>query len=483
MSRKPARINFETYTDAIPTDITDAVSAAANRVLINRGVRINELDDWEGMRQAASDLRMHTLLNLDHYLKMVGEQVEHAGGHVHWANDAEEARQTVLNIAQKHDVKTVVKVKSMATEEISLNDVLQSAGIQASETDLGEYIIQLAGTGPSHIIIPAIHLKKEEIAELFHSKLGVDAPPEAEALTAVAREQLRKKFLQADMGISGANFLIAETGTLIIVSNEGNGRFCTTLPDLHVAVVGIDKVIPDWESAGLLLRMLARSATGQKITAYNTFITGPRREEGEFGAKEFHLVLLDNGRSRILADPVGRETLKCIRCGCCLNACPIYKNVGGFAYGWFISGPIGAIFTPQILGTRAAAELPFASSLCGACVEVCPVKVPFTQILLHLRRRVVDGDQFSEPVLNKPARMAASIGQVALGWGWLYRFGTALLPWFTAPLTRKGWINKLPPPFSRWTKVRPFPAFIGGFRGWWHKKLTKGNSDEYVECN
>ncbi len=476
MSKTPTRINFETYTNAIPTDITDAVSAAANRVLVNRGVRINELDDWEGMRQAASDLRMHTLLNLDHYLKMVEEQVERAGGHVHWANDAEEARQIVLKIAKEHNVKTVVKVKSMATEEISLNDALQSAGIQASETDLGEYIIQLAGTGPSHIIIPAIHLKKEEIAELFHNKLGVDAPPEAEALTAVAREQLRKKFLQADMGISGANFLIAETGTLIIVSNEGNGRFCTTLPDLHVAVVGIDKVIPDWESAGLLLRMLARSATGQKITAYNTFITGPRQAEGEFGAKEFHLVLLDNGRSRILADPVGRETLKCIRCGCCLNACPIYKNVGGFAYGWFISGPIGAIFTPQILGTRAAAELPFASSLCGACVEVCPVKVPFTQILLHLRRRVVDGDEFSKPALNKPARIAASIGQVALGWGWLYRFGTALLPWFTAPFTRKGWINKLPPPFSRWTKIRPFPAFIGGFRGWWRKNANKGIS-------
>jgi len=470
MSRAPERINFESYTDAIPKKIANSVGAAANRVLTNRGIRINELDDWEGMRQAASDLRLHTLQNLDHYLTMVGERVKAAGGHVHWANDAEEARQIVLKIASDHGVKTAVKVKSMATEEIALNDALQAAGIRALETDLGEFIIQLAGTGPSHIIIPAIHLKKEEIAALFHDKLGVDAPAEAVALTAIAREQLRKEFLSADMGISGANFMIAETGTLVIVTNEGNGRFCTTLPELHVAVVGIDKVIPDWESAGLLLRMLARSATGQKITAYNTFITGPRQADGEYGAKEFHLVMLDNGRSRILADPVGRETLKCIRCGCCLNACPIYKNVGGFAYGWFISGPIGAIFTPQILGTKAAAELPFASSLCGACVDVCPVKVPITQILLHLRRRIADGDDFAKPVVGRSVRAAVSFGQSAFGWGWLYRFGTSILPWVTAPFTQRGWIERLPAPFNRWTKVRPLPAFIGGFRGWWRQR-------------
>lgn len=473
MSEAPTKIHFESYTEDIPVEIAHSVSMAANRVLVNRGIRINELDDWETMRQAASELRLHTLENLDHYLMMVGRQVEKAGGHVHWAKDAEEARQIVLNIAGEHKVKTAVKVKSMATEEIALNDAMQAAGIRTIETDLGEYIIQLAGTGPSHIIIPAIHLKKEEIAALFQKKLGIEAPPEAVALTAIAREQLRREFLSAEMGISGANFLIAETGTLVIVSNEGNGRFCTTLPDLHVAVVGIDKVIPDWESAGLLLRMLARSATGQKITAYNTFITGPRQAEGEYGAKEFHLVMLDNGRSRILADPVGRETLKCIRCGCCLNACPIYKNVGGFAYGWFISGPIGAIFTPQILGTKAASELPFASSLCGACVDVCPVKVPITQILLHLRRRIIKGDHFSKAVVSKPVKAAACAVQSAFGWSWLYRFGTLILPWITAPFTRNGWIEKLPVPFNRWTKVRPFPAFAGGFRNWWRKTLIK----------
>jgi L-lactate dehydrogenase complex protein LldF len=431
------------------------------------------LENWDTMRSAASDLRAYTLENLDYYLNMVEEQVTKAGGHVHWARDAEEARQMVLSIAKRHNVKTAVKVKSMATEEIGLNAALEAEGIRALETDLGEYIIQMAGSGPSHIIIPAIHMKKEEIADLFKKNLGVDAPAEAEQLTAIAREQLRTQFLQAEMGISGANFLIAETGTLVIVSNEGNGRLCTTLPDLHVAVVGIDKVIPDWESAGLLLRMLARSATGQKITAYNSFITGPRQEDGEFGAKEFHLVLLDNGRSKILADPIGRQTLKCIRCGCCLNACPVYKNVGGFAYGWFISGPIGAIFTPQILGTKAAAELPFASSLCGACVDVCPVKVPFTEILLHLRRRVVDGDTFAKPALSSPARTAAKAGRMAFGVGWLYKLGTKILPVVTAPLTRNGWMEKLPPPFNRWTRIRPFPAFLGGFRSWWQQREKK----------
>ncbi len=470
MSSTPEKIKFGTYTDHVPVNISQAVGSAAGRVMINRGLRVAEVDDWEGMRSAASDLRSYTLQNLDYYLQMVEEQVTKAGGHVHWAKDAEEARQIVLQIAKDHDVKTAVKVKSMATEEIGLNEAMQAEGIRALETDLGEYIIQMAGSGPSHIIIPAIHMKKEEIADLFRKNLGVDAPAEAEQLTAIAREQLRKEFLQAEMGISGANFLIAESGSLVIVSNEGNGRLCTTLPDLHVAVVGIDKVIPDWESAGLLLRMLARSATGQKITAYNSFITGPRQADGEFGAKEFHLVLLDNGRSKILADPVGRQTLKCIRCGCCLNACPVYKNVGGFAYGWFISGPIGAIFTPQILGTQAAAELPFASSLCGACVDVCPVKVPFTEILLHLRKRVVDGDQFAEPALSAPGRAAAKAGRLAFGVGWLYRVGTKLLPVVTAPLTKQGWMDTLPPPFNRWTRVRPFPAFVGGFRAWWHKR-------------
>ncbi len=479
MSQTPEYIDFGGYSEAVPAGIPAAVQQATGRFLGNRSLRVAELPEWEQLRQQASDLRLHTLLNLDTYLEQLAGQVTAAGGQVHWAMDAAEARSIVLEIARQHAVKLAVKVKSMATEEIGLNHALQEAGVEVFETDLGEFIIQLAGTGPSHIIVPAVHLKKEQIADLFHEKLGVDAPPDPTRLTEIARATLREKFLHADMGISGANFLVAETGTLVTVTNEGNGRMCTTLPDLHVAVVGIDKVVPDWETLAVLLRMLARSATGQKISTYTSFITGPRREDGEGGAKEFHLVLLDNGRSRILKDPVGRETLKCIRCGCCLNICPVYQNVGGFAYGWFISGPIGAIFSPQILGGQAARQLPFASTLCGACADVCPVKVPIPQILLHLRKRVADGDDFEPPSAPASVRTGAKLGSLAFGLPWLYRFGTRLLPFFTGWMARDGWIAHLPAPASRWTRVRPFPVFQGRFRQWWrrHKKAA-GRGDQ-----
>jgi L-lactate dehydrogenase complex protein LldF len=425
------------------------------------------MPQWEQLRQSAHELRMHTLLNLDRYLEQLERQVVAAGGQVHWAEDAAAACAIVLEIAKKHAVTTAVKVKSMATEEIGLNQALEAAGIRAYETDLGEFIIQLAGTGPSHIIVPAVHLKKEEIAALFREKLGVEAPADPVELTTIARATLREKFLAADMGISGANFLVAETGTVVIVTNEGNGRMCTTLPDLHVAVVGIDKVVPDWESLTVLLKLLARSATGQKLSTYTTFITGPRQAEGEDGPEEFHLVLLDNGRSRILQDPITRETLKCIRCGCCLNVCPVYKNVGGFAYGWFISGPIGTVFSPSILGVETARELPFASSLCGACADVCPVRIPIPKILLHLRRRVVEGDEFEKPAAPLVIRAGAKLGMAALSTPWLYRLGTRLLPILQAPLRRDRWLPDLPPPANRWTRVRPFPAFRARFRRWW----------------
>lgn len=469
----PTHIGFAEYTRHIPAGIPLAVQQATGCFLDNREARVAEMPQWEALRQAASDIRLHTLQHLDAYLEQVEQQVKEAGGHVHWAQDAAEACRMVVDVAQQHDVKTVVKSKSMATEEINLNQALEEAGIRALETDLGEYIIQLAGTGPSHIIVPAVHLKKEEIAALFSEKMGVDAPVDPIELAALARHKLREEFFTAEMGVSGANFLVAETGTLVLVSNEGNGRMVTTLPDLHVAVVGIDKVVPDWESLTVLLKLLARSATGQKITTYTSFISGPRRTAGEHGPQAFHLVLLDNGRSRMLQDPVARQALKCIRCGCCLNVCPVYKNVGGYAYGWFISGPIGAILSPQLLGMKAARELPFASSLCGACVDVCPVKIPFTQILLHLRRRVVEGDAIEKPTAPAAARLGAKLGRVALGTPWLYRLGMWLLPILQAPFQQDGWLPTLPPPLNRWTQVRPFPAFRSRFRHWWRKRSRK----------
>jgi L-lactate dehydrogenase complex protein LldF len=466
-------IGFEEYSEHVPQSIPLAVQQATSRFVGGRAARVAELPHWEQLRQIGSDIRQHTIENMDVYLTRLEEKVEQAGGHVHWAETAEDARQIVLQIARKNNVKTAVKSKSMATEEIELNHALEAAGIQAIETDLGEYIIQLAGTGPSHIIVPAVHLKKEEIAALFTEKLEINAAADPIELARIAREVLREKFLNAEMGISGGNFLIAETGTLVMVTNEGNGRMCTTMPDLHVAVVGIDKVIPDWESLTVFLKLLARSATGQKLSTYTQFITGPRREDGEFGPKEFHLVLLDNGRSKILKDIVGRDVLKCIRCGACANVCPVYKNVGGFAYGSFISGPIGAILSPQMLGTPTARELPYASTLCGACADVCPVKIPIPTILRHLRRRVAQGDEFSEPTMPALIRVTAMFASIALAWNWVYRVGANLLPIVNPFFRQNNWLSGMPYPLNRWTKVRPLPPFSARFRKWWNVRASK----------
>jgi L-lactate dehydrogenase complex protein LldF len=331
---------------------------------------------------------------------------------------------------------------------------------------------------PSHIIAPAVHLTKEEIAGLFQEKLGVKAPPEPARLTEIARARLREEFLAADMGISGGNFLVAETGSLVLATNEGNGRMCTRLPPLQVAVVGIDKVLPDMESLAIMLKLLPRTATGQKLTAYTTLLTGPVRSAGENGAGEFHLVLLDNWRSRILANEATRDTLLCIRCGACLNVCPVYNNVGGHAYGWVYSGPIGAILAPQLLGAAVAGDLPFASSLCGACVDICPVKIPIPEILLHLRRRVVEGDETGPAVLGAAPRLGGALGGTVMGMPRLYEFGTQFARLAQRPLRRDGWLPALPPPANRWTDVRPFMAFGADFRGWWRQRTPAGRGHE-----
>ena len=476
MSATPPHIDFRGNVQRVKPSMPASVQRATSKFLGTRAgvVEAFGAERWQALRQAGHDLRLHTLNHLDHYLVQVEAQVTAAGGQVHWARDAAEANALVLEIARSHQVKRAVKVKSMASEEIGLNQALIDAGIETLETDLGEFIIQLAGVGPSHIIVPAVHLTKEGIAELFRAKLGVDAPAEPAQLAALARTRLRQAFLEADMGISGANFLVAETGTLVIVSNEGNGRMCTTLPRLHVAVVGVDKVVPDWESLNVLLKLLPRSATGQKMSAYTAFITGPRRTEGENGPTEFHLVLLDNGRSRMLQDARMRETLLCIRCGVCLNVCPVYNQVGGHAYGWAYSGPIGAILDPQLLGGRIAGELPFASSLCGACAEYCPVKIPIVEILLQLRHRVVEGDGVEGASAPAALRAGADVGGGVLGWPWLYELGTQILKYVQKPLQHGPWLPALPPPLDRWTLARPLPAFGANFREWWRHRTPGG---------
>ncbi|HET9526657.1 MAG TPA: LutB/LldF family L-lactate oxidation iron-sulfur protein [Pyrinomonadaceae bacterium] len=347
------------------------------------------LGNWEDLRSQARAIKDEVLLHLDRYLETFVANAEKRGAMVHWATDAAEANAIICKLARDREARTIVKSKSMTTEETHLNDALEAAGMQVVETDLGEYIIQLAHETPSHIIAPAIHKTKGQVAELFTSTLGSPPTDDVAQLTRTARATLRDRFAAADVGISGVNFGVAETGTIVIVENEGNIRLTTSLPRVHIAVMGIEKVIPRFADLDLFLKLLPRSGTGQRLTTYQSFITGTKRDARDEGPDELHIVILDNGRSRMLAHPVTRQSLACIRCGACLNACPVYQQIGGHAYGSVYPGPIGAVITPQLMGLEKTAQLPYASSLCGACREVCPVKIDIPRLLLHLRSEIV----------------------------------------------------------------------------------------------
>lgn len=346
------------------------------------------LPNWEDLRSQARAIKDEVLLHLDRYLEEFVRNAESRGALVHWARDAAEANQIICGLAIARKAQIVVKSKSMTTEETHLNDALEAGGMQVVETDLGEYIIQLADEPPSHIIAPAIHKTRQQIGELFTAELGMPPTDDVDQMTSTARMKLRDRFAAADVGISGVNFAIAETGTIVIVENEGNIRLTTSLPRIHIAVMGIEKVIPRFADLDVFLKLLPRSGTGQRLTTYQSFITGTKRHETDEGPDEVHIVLLDNGRSRMLAHPVTRQSLACIRCGACLNACPVYQQVGGHAYGSVYPGPIGAVITPQLMGIQKTAQLPYASSLCGACREVCPVKIDIPRLLLHLRGEI-----------------------------------------------------------------------------------------------
>ena len=344
--------------------------------------------NWEDLRNHARAIKDEVLLHLDKYLEEFVGNAESRGAKVHWARDAAEANAIITRIAIEREARTVVKSKSMTTEETHLNTALEAAGLQVVETDLGEYIIQLAGETPSHIIAPAIHKTRRQVAELFTAKLGIPLTDDLAKLTSTARATLRDRFAAADVGISGVNFAVAETGTIVIVENEGNIRLTTSLPRIHIAMMGIEKVIPRFADLDVFLKLLPRSGTGQRLTTYQSFITGTKRNATDEGPEELHIILLDNGRSRMLAHPVTRQSLACIRCGACLNACPVYQQIGGHAYGSVYPGPIGAVITPQLMGIEKSSQLPYASSLCGACREVCPVKIDIPRLLLHLRSEI-----------------------------------------------------------------------------------------------
>ena len=463
--------NFSANAEAA---VVDAGLQKRLRVLdtftLRRAAAFAELPDGEALRDRARAIKEQTIANLDHYLVQLEQNVERLGGHVHWARNGDEARQIILDIARRNNVRSVVKSKSMATEEIELNAAFEAAGIEAIETDLGEYIVQLAGEPPSHILAPAIHKSKGDIAELFDEKLNAANLREPEEMAAVARGMLRERFQAAEMGVTGANFAIAETGTIVLVENEGNIRLSTSLPRLHVALVGIEKLLPRFADLSIFLKILARSATGQTMSSYVSLITGARRAGEVDGADEFHLVLLDNGRTRILADEAKRESLYCLRCGACLNVCPVYQKIGGHAYGSVYSGPIGSIITPPLMGLEQSKDLPFASSLCGACREVCPVRINIPHILLSLRSEWSEGD-------NEHRSHAPFIERIVIqAWAWamkhprLYNWSFRLPAVFQGPLLKDGKFERLPLAAGNWTRNRDFPAIARKpFRALWRE--------------
>lgn len=457
------RLTTDRFSENVREALADrklqgALSKATVRFMASRSEAFAEYPEGEALREQARRIKEKTLASLDEYLGELADSVRRAGGTVHWAADAREAQEIVVGLARQYGVRLAVKSKSMTTEEIDLNEALEEAGVEPVETDLGEYIIQLAGEAPSHIIAPAIHKSKDDITELFVDKLGSPRLSHHQELALEARRHLREKFRGAEMGITGVNFAIADTGSIAIVENEGNARLSTSLPRVHVAVMGMEKVIPDLASLAVFLKILARSATGQKMSSYVSLITGPRREGEEDGPEVFHLIVLDNGRSRLLADPHLRESLYCIRCGACLNACPVYRHAGGHAYGWVYSGPIGAVITPSLVGHGRASELPFASSLCGACRDVCPVRIDIPHLLLEQRRQVIAGEGVSRspsrPVIE---RLVVRLFAYMMSSERRYRFGSRLAYWLSRPLVVDGMMPKAPG-LSAWSRFRDFPA-------------------------
>ncbi len=468
------------YTESIHTNARNALRTTGLRSALSKmaghygeSLRTIQADSmWETYRERAREIKREAIDHLDLYLERFTAQVEENGGQVHWARDADEANRIVVEIARRAGIREVVKAKTMLGEEIELNQALERNGIRPIETDLGEFIIQLAGERPSHIVGPAMHKSRTEVARLFAEKLeppGAPVSDDPARLTKIARRRLREQFARARMGISGANFAVAETGTIVLVENEGNIRLSTTIPRIHVALIGIEKVIPRFRDLAVMMRVLPRAGTGQKLTAYISLLNGPAKQN-EDGPEEVHVVLVDNGRVGMLADPKMREVLNCIRCGACLNVCPVFHKIGGHAYGWVYSGPIGALVTPQLLGLERARELPFASSLCGACKDVCPVKINIPDLLLHLRAQVQQTCPAPSPADSPvPERWVMRL------WAWTmtsprrYVFLSRLARWGQSLFAHGGWIRGLPLfPLSAWTASRDFPALAPeSFRERW----------------
>lgn len=447
--------------------LQQALRLTRSKFVDSRLRALGSLPHGEALRDQARIIRANTLARLDEHLLAFEASAQANGSQVHWAQDGAEACAIVRQIAQENGVQRIVKGKSMLSEEIELNRALEGAGLTVLETDLGEYIVQISHDRPSHIIAPIIHKTKDEVAALFHDHLGTPADADIPTLTAAARRSLRQGFLRAEMGITGANFGLAETGSIVLVTNEGNGRLCSTAPSIHVALIGIERIVATVADLGVLLQVLAASATGQALSVYTSLITGPRRSRDEDGPDQVHIVLVDNGRTAALAGELA-EILYCIRCGACLNVCPVYQNVGGHAYDAVYPGPVGIVVNPALDGLGPWRELPQASSLCGACTEACPVRIDIPRMLLKLRADAV-AEGYAPAWLRAGIRLyawAATHPRLFRLGGRFARLGQRL-----APRASFGWTRRLPGPLAAWTETRAFPPLAAeSFSQRWEKR-------------
>ncbi|MDR7080012.1 L-lactate dehydrogenase complex protein LldF [Neobacillus niacini] len=465
----------EKFTDRVDKGIHDsfmrsAVSSAQERFQSRRLLAAQELGNWEDWRSHGEEIRQHVLENLDYYLYELSDNVAKRGGHVYFAQTAEEATSYIQNVVEKKKAKKIVKSKSMVTEEIDLNAGLEKMGCEVIETDLGEYILQVDDHDPpSHIVVPALHKNKEQIRDVFKKNQGYTKTEKPEELALHARQKLRHEYLTADIGITGCNFAIAETGSITLVTNEGNADLVAALPKTQITVMGMERLVPTFEEMEVLVSLLTRSAVGQKLTSYITTLTGPREEGDVDGPEEFHLVIVDNGRSDILGGEF-QSILQCIRCAACVNACPVYRQVGGHSYGSIYSGPVGAVLSPLLGGYDDYKELPYASTLCGACTEACPVKIPLHE-LLHKHRQVIVEKEGRAPISEKILMKAFGLGASSPA---LYSIGSKMASPAMSLITQGNKISKGPGPLKTWTESREFPAPNKyRFRDWFNNR-SKG---------
>jgi len=450
------------------------VAHAIDVIQAKRARLVAEKVDWQELRSAGAAIREHSLANLGAYLEQFEARCTAAGGTVHWAAEAGEARRIILEILRQENASEVIKIKTMTSAEIQLNPFLEAAGVKAYETDLAEIILQLGHEEPSHIVVPALHVNRSQVREIFAQSMGIrDLSDDPKALTAAARNYLRQKFLTVPTAISGANFLVAETGSVAIVESEGNGRMCLTLPRTMITLAGIEKVIPRFQDLEVMLQVLARSATGERMNPYTSVWSGVTPGDGP---QRFHVVLLDNGRSEILAKKTERQTLRCIRCAACMNSCPVYRQTGGHAYGSVYPGPIGAILTPQLMQMNYAQSLPYASSLCGACYEVCPVKINIPEVLLELRSQVVNQERRKAAKFFDPMYLGLRAANLIFSRAWLFHaaqyLGRVGLKLFTG---KDGWIHRLPSVGGEWTQTRDLRGMPKQpFHSWWAARQKEG---------